>query len=156
MAFNWDPEGEWYERAKEISERALQLDPQIPEGHYIRARLAWTPQRGFQHDLAIREVVAALAERPNLFEGFDWLGTILWHVGLIEDARLNYKRALAISPRDMLARMHVVSCEFRFTFDPDHRASRSPRDADGRRARNCGPRLLDHCKSASPPASSPT
>ena len=111
MAFNWDPEGEWYERAKEISERALQLDPQIPEGHYIRARLAWTPQRGFQHELAIREVVAALADRPNLFEGFDWLGTILWHVGLIEDARLNYKRALAISPDDVLARMHVVSCE---------------------------------------------
>ncbi len=111
MAFNWDPEGGWYERAKEISERALQLDPQIPEGHYIRARLAWTPQGGYQHELAMREVVAALAERPNLFEGFDWLATILWHVGLIEDARLNYKRALAISPDDMLARMHVVSCE---------------------------------------------
>ncbi len=112
MAFNWDPEGEWYERAKEISERALQLDPEIPEGHYIRARLAWTPQGGYQHEFAIREVVAALTERPNLFEGFDWLGTILWHVGLIDDARLNYKRALAISPDDNGAKTLLVSCEW--------------------------------------------
>jgi tetratricopeptide (TPR) repeat protein len=111
MAFQWDPEGGWYQRAKEISERATQLDPEIPEGRYIRARLAWTPQGGFQHELAIRELVAALAERPNLFEGFNLLATILWHVGLIEDARLNYQRALAINPDDMVPRTYLVTCE---------------------------------------------
>jgi serine/threonine protein kinase/Tfp pilus assembly protein PilF len=112
LAFTWDPEGGWYERAKEMSNRALALDPDIPEGHYIRARLAWTPQGGFQHEYAIREIVAALAERPNLNEGFDWLATILFHVGLVEEARIYYAHALVINPGDVLARTHKMMGEW--------------------------------------------
>src|SRR5437667_5225462 len=91
-----------------MSDRALQLDPDIPEGHYIRARLAWTPQGGFQHEYAMREIVATLAERPNFNEGFDWLATILGHVGLIDDAVAYYAHALVINPDDMLARTHTL------------------------------------------------
>jgi tetratricopeptide (TPR) repeat protein len=89
----------------------LQIDPGVPEGHYIRARLAWTPQGGFQHEYAIREIGVALAERPNLTEGFDWLATILFHVGLVEDGRTQWARALAINPNDALARSHSILLE---------------------------------------------
>ncbi|PYQ57445.1 MAG: hypothetical protein DMF58_18250, partial [Acidobacteria bacterium] len=60
LAYTWDPEGGWWERAKEMCDRALALDPDIPEGRYMRGRLAWTPQGGFQHEYAIREIVSAL------------------------------------------------------------------------------------------------
>jgi TolB-like protein/Tfp pilus assembly protein PilF len=100
FAFTYDPDAGWDERAKEMCDRALELDPDLPEARYIRGRLAWTPQAGFQHELAIREFAAALAERPNLNEGFDRLGVVLFHVGLIDEARELFQRALAISPDD--------------------------------------------------------
>jgi len=108
LAFSWDPDGGWYERAKDMSERALALDPEIPEGHYIRARLAWTPRGGFQHEYAMREIVAAVSERPNFNEGFTWLATILFHVGLIEESQDYYRHALVINPDDVLARTHQL------------------------------------------------
>ena len=111
LAFTYDPEGGWEERAREMCERALQLDPNVPEGRYIRGRLAWMPQAGFQHEYAIREIVAALAERPNLNEGFDRLATILWHVGLLDEAQPLYERALAIYPDDPFAARLIGTLE---------------------------------------------
>jgi serine/threonine protein kinase/tetratricopeptide (TPR) repeat protein len=111
LAYTWDPEGGWWERAKEMCDRALALDRDIPEGRYMRARIAWTPQGGFQHEYAIRELASALAERPNLFEGFDWLATVLFHVGLIDEGREQFARALTISPDDATALSHSIILE---------------------------------------------
>jgi len=83
-----------------MANRALQLDPNIPEGHYIQGRLAWTPQGGWQHEYAMKEIATALAGRPNLVEGFDRLATIAFHVGLIDEAHELYNRATAINPDD--------------------------------------------------------
>ncbi|HEX9493674.1 MAG TPA: serine/threonine-protein kinase, partial [Thermoanaerobaculia bacterium] len=55
LGFTFDPEGGWHARATEMANRALQLDPNIPEGHYIQGRLAWTPQGGWQHEYAMKE-----------------------------------------------------------------------------------------------------
>ena len=111
LAYTWDPEGGWWERAQEMCDRALEIDPDIPEGRYMRARLAWTPQGGFQHEYAMRELVSALIERPNLFEGFDWLATVLFHVGLIDEGREQFARALTISPNDATALSHSIILE---------------------------------------------
>ena len=111
FAFTWDPEGDWYERAKGMADRALQLDPDLPEGRYLRGRLAWSPQGGFDHAYAMREFIAAIAERPNMNEAFDWLGTVLFHVGLVDEARQQFQRALAINPEDQLAASHQPSCD---------------------------------------------
>src|SRR5438270_6578790 len=59
----------------------------------------------------MRELVAALSERPNLFEGFDWLATVLFHVGLIDDGREQFARALTISPDDATALTHSIILE---------------------------------------------
>jgi tetratricopeptide (TPR) repeat protein len=98
-------------RAREMADRALQLDANIPEGHYIRGRLAWTPSAGWQHEYAINEIATALAERPNLNEGFDRLATILYHVGLVDEAEALYKRATAINPDDTFAERLIGSLE---------------------------------------------
>jgi len=108
LAYTWDPEGGWWERAKEMCERALAFDPDLPEGHYMQARIAWTPQGGFQHEYAMRELVAALGERPNLTEGFDWLATLLFHVGLIEEGSEQFARAISINPADATALSHSI------------------------------------------------
>ena len=111
LAFTWDPDGGWYKRAQTMCERALQLDPNIPEGRYIRGSLAWTPQGSFDHEYAIREIAAAVAERPNLTEGYDWLAKILFHVGLIDEAGELYDRALAINPDETQALIHLATLE---------------------------------------------
>ena len=111
LAFTYDPDGGWDERARQACDRALQFDPDVPEGHYIRGRLAWTPQAGFQHEYAMREIAAALAERPNLNEGFDRLATILFHVGLMDEAHELYKRAEAINPGDPFAERQIGTLE---------------------------------------------
>jgi serine/threonine protein kinase/Tfp pilus assembly protein PilF len=120
LGFTYDPEAGWYERAKEMCDRALRLDPRIPEGRYIGARLAWTPQAGFDHEHAIRELVGALAERPNLSEGFDWLAVILFHLGLLKESRAQIKRALAINPEDGLALSHLPTLDL---LEGDYRAA---------------------------------
>lgn len=111
MAFTWDPDADWHERAQRLAHRALQLDPDLPEGRYIRARLAWTPHGGFDHGLAISEMMAALAGRPNMTEAYGWLGIVLFHVGLIEEARDRFARALRINPSDLIAATHEPSCD---------------------------------------------
>jgi non-specific serine/threonine protein kinase len=111
LAFTYDPEGGWDRRAREMADRALQLDPNVPEGHYIRGRLAWTPQAGWQHEYAMEEIATALSERPNLNEGLGRLGTIAFHVGLVDEADELYRRAVAIYPEDPFAESHFGTLE---------------------------------------------
>jgi len=110
LAFTFDPEGGWDVRARELADRALQLDPNVPEGHYIRGRLAWTPPE-WQHEYAMKEIAIALAERPNLNEGFDRLATIAFHVGLVDEAQEMYARASAINPEDPFAERLIGTLE---------------------------------------------
>jgi tetratricopeptide (TPR) repeat protein len=108
LAFQYQPEGDWYPRAKAMCEKALSLDPGLPEARYVRARLRWTPQAGFDHAGAIRDLVSALQARPNLEEAYVTLGMVLHHVGLVRQARSLYEQADAVSPGHPRARMHRV------------------------------------------------
>jgi TolB-like protein/Tfp pilus assembly protein PilF len=108
----WDPEGDWHARGEDACERALALDPTLPEGHHVRGRLAWSAQRGFNHAAAIRAFMAAIAGRPSLNESHHWLGIILFHVGLFDEALAHFARARAISPDDTIALMHQGYCRY--------------------------------------------
>ncbi len=100
MAFSIDPEGDWHERAEAMCARALEIDPQLPEGRYLRGRLLWSPRGGFDHAGAIREYCAAVAARPNLVEGHHHLAMLLMHVSMLEDSARSFEQALAINPAD--------------------------------------------------------
>jgi len=110
MAFEHAPEGEFYERAQAMCDRALEIEPDLPEGRYLRGRLAWTPHAGFDHATALREATTALARHPGLNEARYLVGLVLFHVGLIEEAVREFEWVLERHPDDPYAHMHVPSC----------------------------------------------
>jgi non-specific serine/threonine protein kinase len=111
LAFSWEPGRGWHERAQSMCDHAVRLAPDLPEVRYIRARLAWCPEGGFDHTFALEQLLAAIAEKPNMREAYDWLGTLLAHVGLAGEGRAMYQRALAIDPADDLAHSHLAFAE---------------------------------------------
>jgi len=108
MAFSIDPEGDWHERAEAMCARALEIDPQLPEGRYLRGRLLWSPRGGFDHAGALREYCAAVAARPNLVEGHHHLAMLLMHVSMLDESARSFEQALAINPADArFAQVHL-------------------------------------------------
>ncbi|HEV8239167.1 MAG TPA: protein kinase [Thermoanaerobaculia bacterium] len=112
MAFNFQPEGDWYRRAEEMCEQALALDPASPEGLYARARLRWSPPRGWDHEGAMRDLCAAIRARPGFDEAHIRLGTILYHVGLIDLGMRHFEQALAMAPEHGLASYQLGFCRY--------------------------------------------
>jgi TolB-like protein/Tfp pilus assembly protein PilF len=107
MAFSFKPESDFRARAEEMCARALAIDRALPEARFMRGWLAWTPAAGFQHETAIRDVGAAIAESPGLNEAHHLLGIVLLHVSLFEESARELERALAIDPNDSSAYMHL-------------------------------------------------
>ncbi len=110
MAYTFEPEAGWYARAVAATDQALAIDPSLPEGRYLKGRLLWSPQRGFDHAGALREFRAAVATRPSLNEAHHWLGILFFHVALFEESHEAFRQALAINPADLIARVHAATC----------------------------------------------
>ena len=96
----FDPEDVWYQRAEAACARALELEPELPEGRYLRGRLAWSIPGRWDHGLALAECAAAVAARPGLHEAWHRLGTVLCHVSLFEESSACFARAHGINPLD--------------------------------------------------------
>jgi DNA-binding winged helix-turn-helix (wHTH) protein/tetratricopeptide (TPR) repeat protein len=94
-----DPASTWLEKAEFHCRRALELDPDLPEGHVANAFLLWGPAKNFQHAEAIGELKRALALQNNQPHAYNRLGTILAHIGLLDHAREMYEKGRAFHPR---------------------------------------------------------
>jgi len=110
MAFTFEPEGDWYEQAVAMCDRALAIDPALPEGRYQRARLLWTPQRNFDFQGALTEMAAAIAGRPSMSEAHASAALILVHGSRIREAEAEFSQAVAINPTDSLSAMYRGLC----------------------------------------------
>jgi DNA-binding winged helix-turn-helix (wHTH) protein/tetratricopeptide (TPR) repeat protein len=114
--FELEPTSEWWEKAEFHCCRALDLDPDLPEGHVARAFLFWGPAKNFQHLEAIDELKRALALQSNLPQAYNRLGTILAHIGLLEHAREMYERGRPFHPKKAvshsIAQVYVWSGEY--------------------------------------------
>jgi TolB-like protein/Flp pilus assembly protein TadD len=84
--------------AEKHCERALQLDPSLPEAIMARAFILWTPHRNFRHQEAIADLRKAVSMQPNLDHAYNRLGTILAHIGQIRPALEAYRTAHRINP----------------------------------------------------------
>ncbi len=96
--FERDPAGVWLEKAEFHCRRAIELDPDLPEGHVAKAFLLWGPSQNFQHLEAIAELKQALALQNNLPQAYNRLGTILAHIGLLDRARDMFESARPFHP----------------------------------------------------------
>jgi DNA-binding winged helix-turn-helix (wHTH) protein/Tfp pilus assembly protein PilF len=114
--FEFDPASMWLEKAEFHCRRALELDPDLPEGHVAKAFLLWGPSKNFQHLEAIAELRRALALQSNLPHAYNRLGTILAHVGLLDHAREMYERGRPFHPRKAVShsivQVHIWSQEY--------------------------------------------
>ncbi|HEV1993392.1 MAG TPA: winged helix-turn-helix domain-containing protein [Candidatus Acidoferrum sp.] len=97
--FELDPASAWLDKAEFHCRRALELDPDLPEGHVAGAFLLWGPSKNFQHLEAIAELKRALALQNNQPHAYNRLGTILAHIGLLDHAREMYERGRPFHPR---------------------------------------------------------
>jgi DNA-binding winged helix-turn-helix (wHTH) protein/TolB-like protein/tetratricopeptide (TPR) repeat protein len=97
--YEFDPARTWLEKAEFHCRRALELDPDLPEGHVANAFLLWGPSKNFQHLEAITELKRALALQNNLPHAYNRLGTILAHIGLLDHAREMYERGRSFHPK---------------------------------------------------------
>ena len=97
--YELDPASDWMEKAEFHCHRALELDPELPEGHVANAFLLWGPSKNFQHVEAIAELKRALALQNNQPHAYNRLGTILAHIGLLDRAREMYERARPFHPQ---------------------------------------------------------
>jgi tetratricopeptide (TPR) repeat protein len=89
----------WLGKAEFHCRRALEMDPDLPEGHVASAFLLWGPSKNFQHLEAIAELKRALALQNNLPHAYNRLGTILAHIGLLDHAREMYERGRPFHPK---------------------------------------------------------
>jgi tetratricopeptide (TPR) repeat protein len=105
--FESDPASAWMERAEFHCRRALDMDPDLAEGHVARAFLLWGPSKNFQHLEAISELKRAIALQNNLPHAYNRLGTILAHVGLLDHAREMYERGRPFQPGKAASRSIV-------------------------------------------------
>jgi DNA-binding winged helix-turn-helix (wHTH) protein/tetratricopeptide (TPR) repeat protein len=114
--FELDPASAWLERAEFHCRRALDLEPNLPEGHVANAFLLWGPSKNFQHVEAITELKRALTLQNNQPQAYNRLGTILAHIGLLEHAREMYQRARLFHPRKAVShsilQVHVWNHDF--------------------------------------------
>jgi serine/threonine protein kinase len=99
LDFEFEPGAGWLEKAEYHCQRALALDPGLPEAHLARAWILWSPARNFQHAAAIHELEQVLSARPNLERAHNRMATICLHIGRLEEARLAHDRAQRSSPK---------------------------------------------------------
>ncbi len=112
MAFTFEPDSDWHARAHIECDRAFSLEPGLPQAHFVRARLRWSAQSGFDHHAALGDLAAALDSAPGLGEGHTWLGTVLFHVAMFEDSVRHLERAIEIDPHSAEAWVLLGTCRY--------------------------------------------
>ncbi len=97
-----DPDPKWLDEAAQAVKRALALDPNDPEAWTARGRLIWSPDHGFQHAAALRDLGRACEHPACPSDAILWRAIVLGHVGLLDEAISCLHQALEAQPDDLL------------------------------------------------------
>jgi serine/threonine protein kinase/tetratricopeptide (TPR) repeat protein len=106
--FFLEPRKEWEEKAFVEIEKGIALDPNLAEAYAARGRLLWTRQNNYPHERVAQDYKKAIALDPNLAEPHAYLAGIYHHVGLLNEAIQESKKALDLDPTNTLARSQRV------------------------------------------------
>lgn len=110
MAFNFSDNADrkgFLENAEMAIEAALDLNPNLAEGHFARGLILWTHTKGFPHEQAIQSYKRSLESNPNADETHHQLSMVYGHIGLLDEALQAVRRAIEINPNNTMARFRV-------------------------------------------------
>ena len=107
MGTFYDPQWTWYEEAESAVQKALSLDGSNAEAWTARGRILWTPDRGFQHANALRDLTRACCQPSQPADAPLWRGLVLAHIGLHEQAISALREAHESQPDDLLAHLTI-------------------------------------------------
>lgn len=108
-AFSIEPEkvNEWMERAASAVQKSLSLDANLADAYVSRGYLLWSRTNGWSHERAVSDYRHALELNPNLAEAHHQLANVYNHVGLLDKADEEIKKAVALDPLNTGIRFRV-------------------------------------------------
>ena len=115
ISFAYDAQRSWAEKAEHHCSRALALDPGLPEAHWARSAILWSPTKNFQHADAIAELERVLAARPNFDRAHNRMAAICLHIGRFHEARIAHAESQRTNPKNRtynLEYIHLYSGDF--------------------------------------------
>jgi tetratricopeptide (TPR) repeat protein len=91
------------QKAFSAAEKAISLDPNVPEAYLARGDLLWTNSHRFAHERAVQEFNRALALNPKSDATHRRLARVYVHVGFFDEAIRHADIALTINPSNWQA-----------------------------------------------------
>ena len=113
--FYFDAQRTWLDKAELHCQRAIALDPGLPEAHWARSAILWSPAKNFQHAEAIAALEQVLAVRPNFDRAHNRMAAICLHIGRFDEARIANEQAQRSNPKNRaynLEYIHLYSGDF--------------------------------------------
>jgi TolB-like protein len=106
--WNFDLQPRWLEMAEDHCQRALVLEPTLPEGHWAQSAILWSPAKNFQHADAIAELEHVLDARPNFDRAHNRMAAICLHIGRFEEARIAHDLAVRSNPKSRTRNLEFI------------------------------------------------
>lgn len=100
-------EPKWIEKANAAVAKALALDPNLPEGYVSRGYLLWSRANDWAYERAVSDYKHALELNSSLAEAHHQLANVYNHVGLLDKADAEIKKAVALDPLNTGIRYRV-------------------------------------------------
>ncbi|HYJ90692.1 MAG TPA: protein kinase [Pyrinomonadaceae bacterium] len=95
------------EDAEVAVEKALEINPNLADGHLSRGLVLWTHAKRFPHEQAVQAFKRAITLDPNSDEAHHWLGVVYLHIGLLDKALDETQKALALNPNNTRGRFRL-------------------------------------------------
>jgi serine/threonine protein kinase/tetratricopeptide (TPR) repeat protein len=106
----------WAEKAEYHSNRALELDPNLPEGHLAKGHVFWSPAKNYSFREAVAEFEKSIELQPNVESAHGQLGIVFSHIGRMQEGLLAFQQAHRVNPHDSWVRWsglaHLWAGEF--------------------------------------------
>ncbi len=101
IVHTFEPTAERRQKARALAERALQLQPDLPEGHLALGCSYYYGDNNY--DAALKEFEIAQRGLPNESEIYLYIGSIQRRQGKWAESTANMEKAVSLSPKDAWA-----------------------------------------------------
>ena len=108
------------QKARDLAKRALELQPDLPEGHLAQGFVNYYVDNDFE--AAVREFLIAQAGLPNESEVYLALGAIQRRQGKWQESNASFEKAVSLNPKDVWSMQNLaINYEVQRDFDSANR-----------------------------------